>query len=100
MSIDPNETLIVGNWIMVDGHMVADSELLRIHSLVAGELERVSVSQSGWEILYKDLRDGRYWEKYFPHSEMHGGGPESLRVVDLNSVREKYGISNNPATQP
>ena len=99
MSINPNETLIVGSWVMAGGRMIADSEVQHIRTLVADELERVAIAPSGWESLYKNPRDGRYWEMFFPHSEMHGGDPEALRVVDLRSVQEKYGISDGSAAQ-
>ncbi len=79
---------------MVNGHMTADAELQRIERLVANELEKTAISPDGWEILYRD-RDGRYWEKFLPHGGMHGGGPASLRVLDLASVQKKYGISMN-----
>ncbi len=93
VSISPEETLIVGAWQMVDGTMVPDSELLRIRTLVSTELEHVAASSSGWEMLYRDPRDGRYWEKFYPNSEMHGGGPESLRVLDDKTIQQKYGIT-------
>ena len=93
MSIQPDETLITGSWELIDGRMVADDQVSRIRSLVGCELEWIAASASGWETLYKDPSDGRFWELFLPQSEMHGGGPESLRVLDAKAVRTKYGIS-------
>lgn len=93
MSIKPNETLITGSWALVNGRMTEDPELQRIRCLIANELEQIAISPDGWHKLYRDPRDGRYWEKFLPYGGMQGGGPESLRVLDLGSVREKYGVS-------
>jgi Immunity protein 27 len=92
MEIQPDESVITGAWVLVDGSMVGDASLTRIDSLVKGYLQRVAVSPDGWEILYRDPADGRYWEKTYPHSQMHGGGPASLRVLDVAEAQEKYGV--------
>jgi hypothetical protein len=91
MCIEANETLIVGSWVMMNGEMIADSVEQRIDELIQDRLQRVSSTSGGWEVLFKDPRDGRYWELFFPRSEMHGGGPKSLRVIDLEIAKEKYG---------
>jgi len=75
--------------------MEADSELQRIRSLIANELEFVATSPDGWEKLYRDGHDGRFWEKFLPYGEMQGGGPESLRLLDPKSAHEKYSIDVN-----
>jgi Immunity protein 27 len=93
MELQPDESLITGGWVLVDGRMIEDDSLKRIRSLVKGHLERVANTSDGWEILYRDPADGRYWEMTYPHSEMHGGGPASLRVIDVAAVRAKYGIN-------
>ncbi|UWZ81640.1 Imm27 family immunity protein [Occallatibacter riparius] len=95
MEIRPEESLITGAWVLVGGRVVNDESLERIHSLVSGHLERVATGN--WEILYRDPRDGRYWEMFHPHGEMHGGGPASLRVLDVEAAREKYGVDRLPA---
>jgi hypothetical protein len=61
--------------------MVEDAACQRIRELVATELQQVAVSEDGWEKLYRDQRDGRLWEWFYPQSEMHGGDPPALRVV-------------------
>jgi hypothetical protein len=72
--------------------MTEDDSLKRIRSLVDGYLQRLAVTSDGWETLYRDPADGRYWEKTYPHGEMHGGGHASLRVLAVAAAREKYGI--------
>ena len=46
---------------------------------------------SVWDTLFRDPRDGRLWEKIYPMSEMHGGGPPTLRLLPESDVVQKYG---------
>jgi len=93
MRIGLNEVEIKGNWALVDGRMLEDDACKRIRFLVDNELKYLSTSKDGWEKLYKDPQDGRYWELSFPCGEMHGGGPQSLFLANFTVIQEKYGIS-------
>ena len=88
--IDPDETAIVGGWIVREGQVQRDEVCQRIHALTEGYLEKLGTDHTGWETLYKDPGDGRLWERSYPQSEMHGGGPPTLRAVDFEKVAEKY----------
>jgi hypothetical protein len=90
MSIGPEETLIEGSWVMENGRMSADEAEKRINGLVKSDLEYLASASGCWEILYKDPRDGRYWERSFPQSEMQGGGPKLLRNLSVEEARSKY----------
>ena len=92
MSLAHDEIELVGGWIKKDGRMIADDVCRRIETLIGSELLRVANSRSGWEMLYRDPQDGRFWELYYPLGEMHGGGPPALRVLDRNEVHQKYGL--------
>lgn len=70
--------------------MVAGPSVMRIRALVNEELEKVGSASGGWETLYRDRRDGRFWELHYPQGEMHGGGPESLRLIDIADAAHKY----------
>ncbi|MGA9462578.1 MAG: Imm27 family immunity protein [Terracidiphilus sp.] len=100
MAIEPNETLISGDWLSVDGRMVPDDSQLRIRRLVETELEKIGSANDGWEILFRDRSDGRLWELFYPHSEMQGGGPESLRMIDAVHAAQKYGFKVDAPTSP
>jgi hypothetical protein len=41
--------------------------------------------------LYRDPVTGRLWELTWPQSDLHGGGPPRLRLVQADEVRPKYG---------
>jgi hypothetical protein len=91
MSIGPEETLIEGAWVLQEGRMIADTAEERIRALIGSELRRLATSLDGWEVLYRDPGDGRYWELTFPNGEMHGGGPQLLRLLNAGEARTKYG---------
>lgn len=88
-----NEDSIKGDWVFVDGKIVGDSNCKRIEWLIHHSLQKVGVSiaAGGWETLYRDPEDGRYWEHTYPQSEMQGGGPPSLRVIASDRINDKYG---------
>ena len=75
--------------------MLIDREAcLRINWLASEVLENVGVGKEsgGWEKLYRDPADGRYWLLTYPHGEMQGGGPPLLSNLSLTEpeVKEKY----------
>ena len=89
--ITPNETEITGKWIMSQGHIEEDDTCKRITELVQGCLAELGHDESGWDTLYRDTNDGRFWEKIFPKSEVQGGGPPQLRCLSADEARRKYG---------
>lgn len=90
--IRPEEVEIVGNWIEVDGNVVGDDACERVHHLTQDCLEKIGYSQEsgGWETLYRDPSDGRFWERTYLKSLMHGGGPPSLINLSESEARKKY----------
>ena len=62
----------------------------RIYWLVEHCLEKVATSSEGWDMLLRDPTDKRYWERTYPLSYMHGGGPPALHVIASQAAREKY----------
>jgi len=90
MSIDASETEIRGSWNLIDGRVEADANVKRIEQLIRDELEEVGRDASGWDVLYVDPGDGRYWELLHLESHRHGGGPPTLRCVSREDARRKY----------
>jgi hypothetical protein len=90
--IRADETEIVGNWIEVDGRVVADEACERIKALVNGHLVELGSSKEsgGWDTLFQDPNDGRLWERTYLQGHMHGGGPPSLFNLSENDARKKY----------
>src|SRR5437870_398969 len=87
----PNETELIGKWAVADGKVAADATAQRIDLLVSKYLEEIATSADGWDTLYRDAQDGRYWELVYPESQMQGGGPPSLMFLTVEEARVKYG---------
>jgi len=91
MKINSNEIEIRGNWIFIGSSVEADNETKRIEKLIRKYLIEVSVAGDGWEKLFQDPEDKRYWELTYPESEMHGGGAPLLRNISEMEAKKKYG---------
>ena len=69
MRLSPCEKELVGSGI------APDEVDARIQRLVNDYQQRLGSANGGWDVLFRDPQDGRFWEMTFLHSEMHGGGP-------------------------
>jgi Immunity protein 27 len=69
-----------------------DATCERVNWLTQNWLVQVAYSREsgGWETLYRDPSDGRLWERTYPRSEMHGGGPPRLVLLTPEQASEKY----------
>lgn len=92
--LQPDETIIIGNWLENNGSVIADDTCRRIEWLVKSKLEYIAKDLSGWETLYRDPHDGRLWEHTYPHSDWQGGGPPQLKVITPDVAVFKYRINS------
>jgi hypothetical protein len=90
--IREDETEIIGNWIEVDGRIVGDDACERVQLLTQYHLVKMNNSpeSGGWETLFCDRKDGRFWERTYPHSDWHGGGPPALINLSEAEAKTKY----------
>jgi hypothetical protein len=96
--LEPHETLLTGacllkrRWWLARPRVVNDEVSERIHWLTLEVLEQLAFGpeSGGWDTLFRDPGDGRLWERTYPHSEVHGGGPPQLSVVDPAFAERKY----------
>jgi len=86
------ETELLGSWVNQAGSIIADDVSKRIEALISTELKEVSTSGDGWDVLYIDPSDGRYWELTYPDSDLHGGGAPKLTSVTVEQVKAKYDV--------
>jgi hypothetical protein len=91
IEIEPSETVLTGQWSLQGGRVVADDVCKRILSLTNSQLVEVGRDASGWNTLYRDPSDGRYWELTYPQGELQGGGPPQLRHIAIQEAKQKYG---------
>jgi hypothetical protein len=91
--LQSNEQVLTGSWIAENGKVHGDAICERIIWLLAHHLRKIADSPQwgAWETLYQDPDDGRYWERTYPQSELHGGGPPQLRCLTADEARQKYG---------
>ena len=77
-----------------EGGLQADDTAKRIEWLTTHVLEKVADSPQygAWKTLFRDSADGRFWERTYPMSEMHGGGPPRLKPILAEQARAKYGV--------
>ena len=87
----PNETELVGQWIVTGGTVVADDICARIRQLTNGALVEISRDASGWHTLYRDPQDSRLWERSYPHADLHGGGPPKLTCISDERAKHLFG---------
>ena len=96
MKIDPSETIIEGKWLVNSRNRIIGNENCeRIHDLKENHLVFITTDESGWDSLYQDPTDGRFWEHTYPQSHLHGGGPPTLRNLTPIEAKEKYGLDEN-----
>lgn len=93
IELKPEEHDLTGKWQLVDGQVVADATTLRIEALVEHQLDKLSTDSSGWDTLFRDPQDGRFWELTFPDSSLHGGGPPRLTQLSEQDARSKYNVA-------
>lgn len=93
MKLRPTEADLTGQWAMINGRMLADDTCARIDWLINQGLTKIATDASGWQILYQDPGDGRYWELTYPQSEMHGGGPPRLHYLSDEQAENKYDLT-------
>ncbi len=90
MRIKQNESALYGKWIFDGKKMLEDETAKRIQYLISNVLEDKAVADNGWEILYQDPIDKRFWELTYLQSELHGGGPPSLINISEKQSKDKY----------
>ena len=89
--IASHEIEITGRLLLSQGRVVGDNACDRIADLTKNYLIELGRDSSGWDALYRDPSDGRFWEMIYPQSEMQGGGPPQLRFLSTDEARRKYG---------
>lgn len=80
---------LVGEWQVV-GERVEANDCCRRIAEELPKLTKLATAEAGWSTLYRDPADTRFWELTYPKSELHGGGPPMLRVLQAGAAEEKY----------
>ncbi len=91
-TLHSQEIELIGKWVANGTQVRGDEVCERITWLVEEVLERVGYSKEygGWEMLFRDPSDGRFWVKTYPQSGMHGGGPPALKCISEDEARSIF----------
>jgi immunity protein 27 of polymorphic toxin system len=90
--LKPDETALIGHWLVQGVTVVADETCRRIETLLSGQLVEMGHTRDGWSTLFRDPIDGRLWERTYPQSHMQGGGPPALHWVAPELALAKYDL--------
>jgi hypothetical protein len=91
LALGPQDSLLVGQWVKVDGKIEGDATCRRIEELLLSHLKEIASDTSGWGSLLFDPADNRLWELTYPQSDGHGGGPPKLQLIGHAQAIDKYG---------
>jgi hypothetical protein len=69
-------------WYAEDGKVIAREDAAAIDEMLATKLEEVRTEEGGWVVIFRHRDTNQLWELSYPQSELHGGGPRRLRLVD------------------
>jgi hypothetical protein len=89
----PDEHRLDGAYVDTPDGTAGDEVDQRIFWLVRRRLRPCGTAHGGWDQLFIDPRDGRYWELTFPHGSLHGGGPRRLTHLAPDVAEARYGLS-------
>jgi len=84
---------------MVKNKVKINENCERIEYLISRYFIKKNRSEDGWEVLYQDPSDLRFWELTYPNSDWHGGGPPALIHLSVEAAKKKYDfetIDDNP----
>lgn len=87
-----DEFKLQGKWITSNDKVIDDEISIRIKFLKNNYLIKLATSYDGWDTLFQDSNDKRFWELIFEKSELHGGGPPSLIVISKVDIEKKYNL--------
>lgn len=93
MKIKPTETVIDSDW-WIKANNLTEEEGREVSRRILFLTEKYlkQIFDDGWEKLYQDSDDLRYWELTYPRSEWHGGGPPLLRYLTDEEAIARYKI--------
>ena len=76
-----NDREIIGKWELKNGKIIADLNCQLIESMLKDDLSELMTAEDGWTKQYKGKEDD-IWELTFPQSNLQGGGPPKLTIIE------------------
>lgn len=98
MNLKKEEIELVGEWVFQNGEIIENSVAKRINLLKDNYLIKVTTDKSGWNTLYQDPEDKRYWELTYRDSELQGGGAPLLTNITKEDAILKFNLDDSQRT--
>jgi hypothetical protein len=92
MKLTNLQNKLMGKWIYQNDTIQKDIITQQIEWLISNHLKKIAIDKMGWEVLYIDPDDNRFWELTYPQSEMQGGGPPALINISKEEAEAKYSL--------
>ena len=89
--IFPDEVRLTSRRYPMDGCMALDDTGKRMERLMQHYLVRLGAGPKDRGVLFRDPKDGRFWELLSPAAEPHGFTLPELVCLAPVQAREKYG---------
>ena len=89
--IFPDEVRLTSRRYPMDGTMALDDTGQRIERLMQHYLVKLDAGPKGRGVLFRDPKDGRFWELLCPDAEPHGFTLPELVCVSPAEAERKYG---------
>lgn len=84
----PHETELKAAWATNQGKIRLDEVGERIEWLIQNYFVKIGTINSGWDTVFQDPDDDRYWELIYPQSHLQDGGPALLRCIRAENVND------------
>ena len=72
LTLSSEEKSLIGSWVLIGDSVEFDKLSYCINWLITKYSIKVKQDESGWNTLFADPEDGRYWELTYPTAETHG----------------------------
>jgi hypothetical protein len=81
---------LVGKWIYQNGVMKKDDITQQIEWFINNHLKKITTDNTGWDVLFQDPDDERFWQLTYTQGELQGGGPPMLTCISRDEAKSKY----------
>ena len=86
--IRPDEKELVGMWLDLGMKVTGDAVCDRVLWLTSTRLEKLAENETELAVLYRDPKDGRFWERLLPFPD----GPPTLRFISREDAERKFDL--------
>ena len=86
--IEMINNILIGKWIERDGQVIEDEICKKINWPINNQLQLISIDESKYTAIYKNIKDQTFWQLSHPQSNLHRGGPPKLESITRSGSNE------------